>query len=212
MSAAKAASAPGVTTSAGITAAVPTVESSASRKPLPTPVVAASAIAPASVIATVTMAPAVASVVTAPTVTPATAPWPDTNKESVREPVWTVEAVRSACIRVIAVIAPRAHRRRPHVGRLLIAGIDIGLIVVPILVVRIPAGVHVARVVVRVVVRVVIRIGSILGACNCGNHQSQAEQRQNLQVSHTNLPRTLHPCFVPKCHLYHGKCPAKAQD
>jgi hypothetical protein len=44
-------------------------------------------------------------------------PRPGANKDSAREPAWSIVAVRCAAIRVIVVVTVRARRRRPHIAR-----------------------------------------------------------------------------------------------
>ena len=44
-------------------------------------------------------------------------PRPGTNEDSAREPAWPIVTVGRASVRVIVVVAVRAHRSRPHVGR-----------------------------------------------------------------------------------------------
>ena len=44
-------------------------------------------------------------------------PRPGANKDSAGEPAWSIVAVGCAGVRVIVVVAIRAHGRRPHVDR-----------------------------------------------------------------------------------------------
>jgi len=163
-----AASTIGIPASTGVTVTDPTAESSAARK-------ATASKATSSVEATI-----------------ASAPRPGANKDSAREPAWSVVAVGCASVGIIAVVAIRANRRWPHVDWsavwipiALALALALALarartciaLIARILLALIPAWIHIARIGVGIVIRIVIRIRSTLGMRISGNHQAQTQQR-----------------------------------